>query len=97
MAPIVTSVCVCLQIDFAPEGAIESEMAPANVGLKEAKVLAHAIIARQDLKRREGSIKDLNLIFGSATLLLVPFHTSYFLVDSVLSAITIERQALAQV
>jgi len=86
------------QIDFAPEGAIESEMAPANVGLKEAKVLAHAIIARQDLKRREGSIKDLNLIFGSATILLVPFHTeSYFLVDSVLSAITIERQALAQV
>lgn len=84
------------QIKFTNEGGVTSEVAPANVGLREAKVIAHAILARQDLKRNAGSLKDIGLKFQRATLLLVPFHAeSYFLIDSVLSAITIERQALA--
>lgn len=85
------------QMDFSADGDIESEITPANVGLKEAKIIAHAIVARLDLKRHEGNIRTLELDFGKATLLLVPFHAeNYFLVDSVLSAITIERQALVQ-
>ncbi len=85
-------------IEFKGDNQIECEIAPTNVGLREAAVLAHAILARTKLKRNEENLKDLDLKIERATLLLVPFHTeSYFLVDSVLSAITIERQALAPV
>lgn len=86
------------RIEFRGDNQIECEIAPTNVGLREAVVLAHAVLARTMLKRNVESLKDIDLKIERATLLLVPFHTeSYFLVDSVLSAITIERQALSPV
>ena len=86
------------QIEFGSDSQIECEIAPANVSLREAVVLAHALQARAQLKRNSECLKELDLKVSRATLFLVPFHTeSYFLVDSVLSAITIERQALASV
>lgn len=86
------------RIEFGSDNPIECEIAPANVSLREAVVLAHALLARTQLNHNSEIVKELDLKISGATLFLVPFHTeSYFLVDSVLSAITIERQALAPV
>lgn len=86
------------RIECERDGTIERELAAANVSLCEAVVLAHAILARNELKRNPASVREVDLRIASASLLLIPFHAeSYFLVDSVLSVITIERQALAAV
>lgn len=86
------------RIEFASDNQIECEIAPANVSLREAVVLAHALQTRTQMKHNSENLQGLDLKISGATLFLVPFHTeSYFLVDSVLSAITIERQAMAPV
>ncbi len=74
---------------------IKGEVAPANVGVLEALVMAKAALARGELKQNPNGKLDNQTSLIRAALILVPFHAeSYFLVDSVLSSVTIERRAL---
>lgn len=84
------------KIPISPEGELKGDLAPANIGVKEALIFAHAVLARGDLKRNPESRGGISFESKNARLLLVPFHAeSYFLVDSVISAVTIERRAIA--
>ncbi len=86
------------KIPHARNGEIEGDIAPANVSLQEALIIGQAALSRAELKRNPSAQPEINIQAMKASLLLVPFHAeSYFLVDSVISAITVERRALVSV
>ncbi|MGB5107097.1 MAG: hypothetical protein WBP29_00030 [Candidatus Zixiibacteriota bacterium] len=84
------------KIPQSRNGEIEGDVAPANVSLQEALIVCQAALARGELKRNPAALPNLDFQALKASLLLIPFHAeSYFLVDSVLSAITVERRAIS--
>jgi DNA-directed RNA polymerase subunit RPC12/RpoP len=83
------------KLGLCRNGEVKRDIAPANVGLQEAIILAHAAVARGELKQNPQAKLNTEFAMTRAQLLLVPFHAeSYFLVDSVISAVTIERRAM---
>ena len=84
------------RIPISSEREFNGDLAPTNVGIREALIFARAALARGEMRRNPESRCGVNFDSRQATLLLVPFHAeSYFLVDSVISAVTIERRAIA--
>ncbi len=71
----------------------DSRFAPANISPSEALVMARVVVARE-LMNLSATIELPDVVdgFDKMTLLYVPFHAEhYFFVDSVLNAVTVEK------
>jgi len=84
------------KMDFAPIDEIDDRFEPVSLGLNEALVMAEVIVCRAKTGKTDGEIVE-SMGFSPAEIALIftPFHPeSYFFVDSVLGAVTFEKNAV---
>lgn len=83
------------KFDLSGEPIYDGEHIPVNVTVAEAAILAHGVYARKSLERTGKAQTSPDFQVRRAQLAMLPFHRdSYFYVDSVISAITVEERAI---